>query len=172
MGVGSLFYAMYIMQILDGVDTEATSAAFPIISFIVLSSVLIHGITVPIAHIVQTDPLGIGERTVTWGSAVGWRPTSRMPMTELEVAWPDQDMGNGGGSGGGDGGGRTPDEEGEQVIEEGTQTSEKEFKPTNTKVDSDEGIGEDISYPNEAIVRDTHEVSIPRRQEVTLHMDP
>lgn len=49
MGVGAIFFAM-VCRHHTGIPQETASAIFTIVSFVVLSSIVIHGITVPITH--------------------------------------------------------------------------------------------------------------------------
>jgi NhaP-type Na+/H+ or K+/H+ antiporter len=55
MGVGAIFFALYarfyfIEHAREGVSTEIVEIVFPVVAFVVLSSILIHGITVPITN--------------------------------------------------------------------------------------------------------------------------
>ena len=50
MGVGAIFFAM-ICKHHTGLPQETATSIFTIVSFVVLSSIVIHGITVPITHV-------------------------------------------------------------------------------------------------------------------------
>ena len=50
MGVGAIFFAMVCFQT-DGLDVTVKYNVFTVVTFVVLASIVIHGITVPITHI-------------------------------------------------------------------------------------------------------------------------
>lgn len=50
MGVGAIFFAM-VCRHHDGISEEVASSVFTVVTFVVLSSIVIHGITVPITHV-------------------------------------------------------------------------------------------------------------------------
>lgn len=50
MGVGAIFFSIMSRDLLIGHSPEIADLVFPIVAFLVLSSILIHGITVPITN--------------------------------------------------------------------------------------------------------------------------
>ncbi|ORY04493.1 hypothetical protein K493DRAFT_311348 [Basidiobolus meristosporus CBS 931.73] len=84
-GVGALFYCMIGIEEMEKYDPNGyvKKVIFPVVSFLVLSSVVVHGVTVPLFHLTT-----IGKRTLTNSSTianiVGRLPTIRQG-TEIVV---------------------------------------------------------------------------------------
>ncbi|ORX93816.1 hypothetical protein K493DRAFT_284366 [Basidiobolus meristosporus CBS 931.73] len=75
-GVGGLFYCMISLEEMKeaGPKGYLTEIIFPVISFLVLSSVIVHGITVPLFHLGS-----IGTRTLTTSNTIA-SLVSRLPV--------------------------------------------------------------------------------------------
>ncbi|KAK9718847.1 hypothetical protein K7432_005160 [Basidiobolus ranarum] len=75
-GVGSLFYCMVSLEEMKeaGPKGYITEIIFPVISFLVLSSVVVHGITIPLFHLGT-----IGTRTLTTSNTIA-SIVNRLPV--------------------------------------------------------------------------------------------
>ncbi|KAJ1659870.1 Na+/H+ antiporter [Dispira simplex] len=77
MGVGALYYIMVARTYMESheINPAAYDTIYPIVSFVVLSSVLVHGITIPLFHLGSA----INTRTLTNNSMIG-NFVSRLPI--------------------------------------------------------------------------------------------
>ncbi|KAL1924214.1 uncharacterized protein VTP21DRAFT_7249 [Calcarisporiella thermophila] len=80
-GVGAIFYAMVAKDELhaDGPHARAHNLITPVVYFLVLSSVIVHGITVPLLHLGTR----IATRTLTRSSMVTDNQVLRLPKLRI-----------------------------------------------------------------------------------------
>ncbi|KAJ1949827.1 Na+/H+ antiporter, partial [Dispira parvispora] len=77
MGVGALYYIMVARAYMESHEINPVSydTIYPIVSFVVLSSVVVHGVTIPLFHLGSA----INTRTLTNNSMIG-NFVSRLPI--------------------------------------------------------------------------------------------
>ncbi|KAJ1916249.1 Na+/H+ antiporter, partial [Tieghemiomyces parasiticus] len=89
-GVGALYYITVARRYMEDHDINPPSydVIYPIVSFVVMGSVLVHGITIPLFHLGSA----LNTRTLTNNSVIG-NFVSRLPMVRsgqnLELRRPD-----------------------------------------------------------------------------------